>query len=951
MDRDILDIPEVFRRAFEEEWEKEEKEGGEGDDGGKKDQGRGRPWWANRWLWLLTVFLILLLSFNWLVTTYTNWLWFTALGYRQVWLRQWTIRVAVFILFFVVAAAVLLVNWRVAYGQARRTRQAFRLRLLELPGVNWLVTAGALFLAFVLALMASGRWQQLLLYIYRAPFGRRDPVFNLDLSFYLFELPVYRFLQNYFAILLMLTLLGVAGLFAVDNWPAAQRGQWRPQQLPALRRQVALLATLLFLLWAAGLWLDVYELMYSTRGVAFGASYTDLHAVRPALYAQLVLVLLLALATAVNFFRLELRPLLLTGALWLLVAVFAGNLYPALLQRYSVEPNELAREAPYIEQNIAFTRLAFGLDQVDTRPFGDLGELDEQDLAENRDALQNVRLWDYRPLQQTYAQLQELRPYYTFSSIDIDRYELDGEVRQVMLAGRELDPRGLTAPSWVNRKLEFTHGYGVVMNPVDQITPEGQPFFFIKDLPPASTVPLEVERPEIYFGEMMEEVVFVGSRLEEFDYPSGNENVYSSYSGRGGVVMDSPLKRLAFAFRFGETNLLLSQYITGQTQVIFYRQISDRVRQIAPFLELDNDPYLVVADGRLVWMLDAYTLSDHFPYATPTERGHNYIRNAAKITVDAYDGTVTYYLAAPQDPLIQAYARAFPGLFHPLEEMPAALQVHIRYPEDLFTVQAQQYLKYHMTSVQVFYNQEDLWQIPHEIVEEGTEQPIEAYYVILSLPDEGQTEYLLIQPYSPAGKNNMVGWMAARNDPAHYGELVVYELPKQELAFGPIQIEARINQDTLISQQLTLWNQLGSRVIRGNLIVIPMNDSFLYVEPLYLLAETSELPELKRVILATGNRIVMRETLNMALAALIEGAPSVDEVVAEEPPAGDQTEPETAPPLPAGATVEALVQSANAHLQAAEEAQRNGDWATYGRELEALRQDLGRLAELTGGNE
>lgn len=498
------------------------------------------------------------------------------------------------------------------------------------------------------------------------------------------------------------------------------------------------------------------------------------------------------------------------------------------------------------------------------------------------------------------------------------------------------------------------------MNPVDQVTPEGRPEFFIKDLPPQSTVPIEVTRPEIYYGELINDLVLVGSDLEEFDYPIGDQNAQSSYSGEGGVELNSIWRRLAFAIRFGETNLLLSEYITPETRVLLHRQIQDRVRNITPFLSFDSDPYLVVADGRLIWMLDAYTVSSALPYSTPTEQGFNYIRNAVKISIDAYDGTVNYYLVDPDDPIIRAYDSAFPGLFQPFEAMPDVLKEHIRYPEDLFKVQTRQYLKYHMDNVQTFYNQEDLWEIPKEVFE-SDQQLIEPYHVIISLPGEEETEFLLIQPYVPAGKNNMVAWIAARNDPPNYGQLVVYELPKAELVFGPIQVEARIDQDPEISAQMSLWNQRGSKVIRGNLLVIPMNSSFLYVEPIYLLSEASELPELQRVIVASGNRVAMRETLSEALIALIEAAPSVvDSVETEEqgpaeveaeaptPESGDSAAETRVPQTGViDGTIESLILEANDHFEAAEEAQRAGDWATYGRELKALQTILQELMELT----
>jgi uncharacterized membrane protein (UPF0182 family) len=967
MSRDIMDIPEAFRRAFEEDDGRRRGEGGDDGGQGPGNGGRsGRPWWTNRWLWISFLVLAFLLSFNWIVLTYTEWLWLTALDYQTVWLTQWSIRLAVFVIFFILGAFIIILNWRLAFKNARKIRNTARIRILELPGLSWLINGTGLFLAFVFASAAGTQWERVLLYLNRQPFGINDPIFNRDVSFYLFELPIFRFVQGWLLPLFIITLLGTAGIYMVDNWSAVQRGRWPlpTDQLTAFRQQVAVVLTVIFLLMAAGLFLDIFDLLYSPRGVAFGASYTDLKASLPALYVQIVLVILLALTTAYNFFRQSLRLPIIAGALWVAAALLIGNVYPAIIQRYEVEPNEISRERPFIEHNIEFTRAAFGLDKIEVREFGDVTELSEADLQDNDATLRNIRVWDYRPLQQTYAQLQALRPYYEFSSIDIDRVEVDGEIRQVMLAARELNKAQLQNRTWVNEKLEFTHGYGIVMNPVDQVTPDGRPAFFVQDLPPQSSIDLAIERPEIYYGELIDDVVFVGSGLEEFDYPTGSDNAYSSYTGEGGVVLSNLLRRLAFAIRFGETNLLLSEFITPQTRVLLHRQIRERVMQITPFLTLDYDPYIVVADGRLVWMLDAYTISNEFPYSTPINKvfGNqelrlNYIRNSVKITIDAYDGTVNYYLVDDQDPIIKAYAQAFPNLFKPFEEMPASIQSHVRYPEDLFIVQTRQFLSYHMTDVQVFYNQEDLWEIAQVRSANNDSQPIEPYYVVFNLPGETEPEYLLIEPYTPANRNNMIAWLAARNDPEHYGELIAYELPKQELVFGPLQIEARIDQDPEISAQLSLWNQRGSSVIRGNLLVLPMNRSFLYVEPIYLQAETSQLPELARIIVASGERLVMRETLSEALIALIEGAPSVDTIV-EEPPVtepaeetaepGETTEEPTAAPPATDATVEELIQSANEHFEAAEAAQRSGDWTTYGRELEALQQDLERLMELTG---
>ncbi len=963
MSRDDYDIPEVFRRAMEEAgWDtgrKEDNEGGQPPQPPRPARDR-RPNWA---VWIAGIIVVLLLLFSWLINLYTEWLWFTAVRYRDVWLTQWAARLGIFAVFFLVAVLGLLVNWRLARRRAIQHTPPFNPKFLQIPGVTWLLTGVSLFIAFGFATSIAARWGDLLRYLYRVPFGTVDPIFHQDISFYLFELPVYSLVQQWLVSLLVITLIGTIALYAVNHTPEIQRGLWRPHESKIFRQHVSLLSAAILALWAAGYIFDLYELLYSSRGTVFGASYTDMHAEVYAIYAQMLFMGLAALAMFYNAFRFDLRPLLLAAGLWLAVTLIMGGIIPNLVQRYSVEPNELNREAPYIENNIQFTRLAFGLEGVQTQSY-DLGvPLTQQDLDSNTTILQNVRLWDYRPLQDTYKQLQELRTYYQMGEIDIDRYEIDGETRQVMLAVRELNKAGLETKTWLNLNLVFTHGYGVVMNPVNQFTTEGQPEFFIQDLPPQSAVPeLQVTRPEIYFGELTQDVVFVNSRQEEFDYPQGNDNAYTRYAGQGGILLDSFFKRLGFAIRLSDLNILLSNDIDDATRVMLHRQIQERIRQITPFLLLDEDPYVVVTnDGRLVWIQDAYTVSNRFPYSEPAlmtignQRFQlNYIRNAVKITVDAYDGTVNYYIAAPDDPLIQAYKGVFPAVFKPLSAMPADLRSHLRYPVDMFAVQVNQYLRYHMTDTRVFYNQEDVWQIPQELFTiDGTgNDPIEMepYYVTMPLPGQTEIEYLLIQPYTPAGKDNMVAWMAVRNDEAHYGQLIVYELPKQELVFGPLQIESRIDQEPEISQQFSLWDQRGSNVIRGNLLVIPLNGRFLYVEPVYLQSETGKIPELKRVIVATDSRIAMDTTLTGALSSLLQASPEdVAATLAEQTEPGVESVTEEPSTIAIDATIADIIASANAHFEAAQAAQRAGDWATYGEELAALQTDLAQLLEMTEG--
>lgn len=963
MKKDDFDIPEVFRRAMEEAgWQESQSGGGERPPRARRSSNaqRSHPWRLGLLIFLVFLALAALGS---LATFYTDILWFTQLGYRSLFFKRWVVSAAVFIVAFTIAAIIFagngLLAWRRSQDIAAGTQPRFGV-WLNFVTRNGII-AGALLMSALFAFALSGQWNEILLFFNGQSFGLPDPIFGRDVSFYMFRLPVYRLAQGWLLMILFVALVATWFIYLAPQLGNLKREAiGRLIRVSAMMQHLAVLGGLLLLVWSVSYALNIYDLLYSPTGITFGAGYTDIHALLWAYRLQMATLILAGLALLLQAFRPSVRLPLIAAALWLAVTVIAGGIVPAVMQRYSVEPNELVLEAPYIRHNIAFTRNAFGLDRIRIENFGQVDDLRPEDLLENDAVLDNIRLWDWRPLQQTYRQVQGLRPYYEFSDVDIDRYTINGRQRQVMLGGRELDKSKLPAPSWVNRNLEFTHGYGLVMNPVNEVTPDGQPRFFIKDFPPRSNVAIQVTRPEIYYGELTADTVYVSSGREEFDYPSGTENVYSHYEGRGGVALDSFFKRLAFALRQSDPNILLSNDITNTTRVQYRRQVQDRIESLTPFLVLDSDPYLVINDeGRLIWLQDAYTVSDDFPYSTPANmtvgatlsqngnavtrrRTHtlNYIRNSVKVTVDAYDGTVNYYVFDEDDPIIRTYERIFPGVFRPRSEMPADLLPHIRYPEDLFTVQARQFLTYHMTDVRVFYNKEDLWQIPTEISGDN-EVYVEPYFVMLPLPGGDEQEFLLILPFSPSTKNNMIGWMAARNDPGVYGELIVYELPKQELIFGPIQVEGRIDQEPGISEQFSLWNQLGSGVVRGNLLVLPINQSFLYIEPIYLRSETSALPELKRIVTASNTSVAMAETLDRSLAILagmsaapgttpnIEGVPNIPTA----PIIGDQS-------------IRELVTTANEHLAAAEAAQRQGDWARYGEELQALQTVLQQLSLL-----
>ena len=903
---------------------------------------------------LLVALLVLLPS---LARAYTEWLWFGEVGYRAVF---WVPIVSGLTVGLAAALVVFLILWL-------NIRPLLRLRpkpgLIELGSSGGrvyrqvlsrarpaaLLAVGAGVVSLLAGQAAAGAWPTFQGWLHRVPFGIQDPIFHQDVGFYVFTLPAYTAVYDWLFLWTFIALLVVAAGYYLDLAPLMLRGVWAIPR--GVQVHLAVLAGGLLVLRAAGFWLDAYGLLFSPRGAVFGAGYTDLHATLPALRLLMVLAAVSGLLMLSSVWLRTLRAA--TGSLAvMIVAWIAGTtLYPSIVQQFEVAPNELNREASYIRNSIDATLRAYNLDQAQEQSFPATESLTPAVVQANRAVLDNVRLWDYRPLLRTYAQLQGLRLYYTFTSVGVDRYQIGGREQQVMLSARELDITRLTpeARTWVNDHLVFTHGYGLVMTPVNRISGEGLPEFYIKDIPPQSSIGFRIARPELYYGLLATQYTIVKTRTKELDYPQGDQNVYASYDGTGGVSLAAPLARLAFATRFGASQLLLTNDVTPESRVMLHREVRERVSHIAPMLTFDRDPYLALADGRLSWIVDAYTTSTGYPYSRPFN-GINYIRNSVKVVVDAYDGTTRFYVVDPQDPLVQVYGRIFPGLFRPIADLPPALVSHLRYPEDLFAIQAQVYSTFHMKDPRVFYNREDLWVFPNELFA-GSAQPLEPYYVNLKLDPARGVEFALILPFTPAGKDNMVAWMAGRSDMPHYGRLLVYRFPKDRTVFGPMQIEARINQDPVISSQLTLWNQQGSQVIRGNLLVVPVADALLYIEPLYLQAAGSALPELKRVIVAYGTRIAMEPTLEAALARIFVGF--------VQGPAPAPAGPTPAPPSPGGpppagsseaarARITELVAQANAHYARAQAALRSGDFATYGREIDALGRALGALKRETG---
>ncbi len=909
---------------------------------------------------LLVVLVILLIVFPTFARWYTEWLWFGEVGYRPVFwvpiVSGVTVGTAaalsVFVILFLnvrpllgLRSAPRVIDLRLAGGRAYR-------QVVNRFGAGRLAALGAGAVSIVAGAGAAEAWPTFQAWIHQVPFGIRDPIFGRDVAFYVFTLPAYQAIYGWLFAWLLVALVIVAAGYYLDLAPLLVRGVWAVPR--NVRVHLMLLGGMLLLLRAAGFWLGTYGLLFSPHGAVFGAGYADLHARLPILHLLIGLSAAAGVLTLAAVRMRTLRPAVAGLGVFFIAWIAGAGLYPTFVQQVEVAPNELHREAPYIQNSVAATLHAYNLDRVEEKQFPATVSLTPALVRNNQTVLDNVRLWDYRPLLRTYAQIQSLRLYYTFTSVGIDRYRIGGREQQVMLSARELDISRLPAEAhtWVNEHLGFTHGYGLVMTPVNRISGEGLPEFYIKDIPPQSPIGLVVSRPELYYGMLGGSYVIVNTRTKEFDYPQGDQNVYTTYGGTGGVSLGAPLAKLAFASRFGTASLLLSTDVTAQSRIMFHRTVHDRVARIAPFLTLDRDPYLVLADGRLYWIVDAYTSSGSYPYSRPSG-DVNYIRNSVKVVVDAYNGTVRFYLVDPADPVAQAYAQIFPGLFRPLGEMPPPLVAHLRYPVDLFTVQARIYATFHMKDPQVFYNREDLWAVPNELFG-GSPQPLEPYYVNLRLEPAGGEEFTLILPFTPSGKDNMVAWMAGRSDVPNYGRLLVYRFPKDRTVFGPMQIEARINQEPVISSQLTLWNQLGSKVIRGNLLVVPIADALLYIEPLYLQAEGSALPELKRVIVSYGSRVVMEPTLEESIARIFGPpgpAPSVSAPPAGAPGAVTAPPRAPAPGAPGAASrnrIAALVAEANSHYGRAQAALRSGDFATYGREIDALGRALTELRQATG---
>jgi uncharacterized membrane protein (UPF0182 family) len=880
----------------------------------------------------------------------TDWLWFDAVGYIGIYKTMLFARLGVGVAGFVIAALFIGLNlaWASRSAPIHPTRLAMLAGDIQIDPAHIIKLVRVLgfaitgFLALMFGLGATGLWMDLLSFIEQVPFGVADPVFGRDIGFYVFELPFMNALHGFAMTMVVVTLIPV-GIYHIFQHIYVNRS---PQPLSdAGRKQLLMLGALLFALAAMGWWLDRFDLLYQRDGAVWGVGYTDLHARIPGYWVMTVMASVVSVGLLASFRSPWLRqPVTLLGA-YVVARLLIVSAWPQVMQEYSVKPNELGMESEFLVANIEHTRTAYALDRVEVKPFEVSAKLTLTDVLENAETVDNIRVWDDKPLLTTYQQLQEIRLYYNFVDVDVDRYMIDGKSRQVMLAARELNYGKVpeNAQTWVNEHLQYTHGYGLTMSPVNVVTEDGLPELFIQDIPPVSNIDLPIVRPEIYYGEVTDRYVFVGTSEQEFDYPLGDQNAYTTYAGEGGVPMGSLAKKALFSMYFQDLSIMLSDSLGPESRVMFRRKIKNRLAQIAPFLQMDRDPYMVATDGRMRWMVDAYTYTDRYPYSEPLKIGShhiNYMRNSVKIVVDAYHGSVDFYVADDTDPMVQVYSKIFPGVFKPLSEMPESLQSHVRYPVDFFDVQASLYRSYHMMDPTVFYNKEDMWEAPREIFG-SQEQIMRSYYLIMKLPGEAEPEFILLVPFVPTGKENMISWLAARCDPDHYGRMVLYQFPKEKVIFGPAQIEARIDQTPEISEQITLWSQAGSRVVRGNLLVIPIKDALMYVEAIYLQAESAQLPELKRVIVSYEKQIFMERTLEDALAKIFKG--KLPELTGS---IGQITEATPGSELPeVSGEWRQLVAQAHGFYSTAVDAQKAGNWSAYGDNLRALEHTLKALDE------
>ena len=905
----------------------------------------------------VAVIFVLLVSFSTIISFVTDWWWFSEVGQIEVFVKPLITKIIIALVTTIIAAAFFLTNFLIAVRSKTPWVALIPAALLGQPvslDSRILKKLGAIVcvvLSLFLGLITTINWQEILKFFSGVSFGEYDPIFKKDIAFYIFSLPTLTIGLGILRMFIVISLissgiiyllkgsLNIAGFlskFKITGLKLSQKGQTEPKA----QLHLGILLFLFLITTVVNTYFSLFNLLSTQSGPIFGAAFTDVAIMIPILKISIGITVLIAILTLFWGISGKLTPLITAISLYVFIGL-ASAIVPSLFQKLIVAPNELVKETPFIKNNIAATREAYGLDKIEEREISADKPLTSTDIASNNLTIKNVRLWDREQLLSTFSQIQEIRTYYEFISVDNDRYVINDEIRQIMLSPRELASESLPNRSWINEKLSFTHGYGLAAGPVNQVTAEGLPALFVKDLPPKSEFKqLNINRPEIYYGEKTNDYVIVNTKSKEFDYPKGEENVYTTYQGKGGVKIDSLLKRLFFAIKFNSLKLFLSNDVTTESRILYYRNIKERVEKIIPFLTLDRDPYAVVADNKIYWIYDAYTKANDYPYSQPltlNEESINYIRNSVKIVIDSYEGSINFYQVDTNDPIIRTYAKIFPNLFQPITKMPKSLISHLRYPEDIFSLQTAIYTIYHMDEPQIFYNKEDQWEIPTISEEQNQEvtdagQQMGPRHMIMKLPGEKKEEFILMLPFTPRNKDNLSAWMVARNDGDSYGKIVVYRFPKQKLIFGPKQVIGRINQDAEVSRQISLWDQRGSQVIQGPLLVIPIEESLIYVRPLYLKAETGKIPELKRVIVAYENKIAMEETLEAALSRIFGTTISTQ----------TQEEKTDQPTIIVDQQIRDLFKQAQELYDEAIRSQKEGNWALYGETIKRLGEILKR---------
>ena len=904
--------------------------------------GKTRPRARAVWITAITTALVLGLPFiTWLSGVWVNWRWFTDLGQGSVFVTRIVSQLVVGAIFAALTFTVLFVNMRVARRMAPRAMpvglpeglpeqvemviQGLRSKMG--PILDYSILVGSLVLAFLNGLSMSSHWQTFRLALSSVPFGYNDPQFGRDVSLFVFKIPAYNLVSDWLIGVLILTTLLTFAVHVLDG--AIQPWERLKGFAPHVKAHLSVLMAMIVAAWGFRYWIMRWELDFSHVGQIVGAGYTDVHARMPAYTILIGVSLLTAAALLLNIRYKGWRLPIVAVGVWVAALILLAGVWPALMQQFIVAPNEAAAEAPYIKRNIAMTRTAFGLEDVRGQKFPAAENLTAKDVVANRETLKNVRLWDPSIVGQSYSQLQSIRPYYEFPDVDVDRYTIDGNREQVLVSAREMNSALLPdqAQTWVNRHLVYTHGFGLVMSSVSESDARGMPKFIIGDIPPRTTSNLKTTQPRLYYGEATKDYVIVDTGIKEFDYPLGDRNAEYEYKGTGGIPVGGLISRVAWALHLGSSQVLFSEYVKPESRVLLRRDLTSRLEALAPWLTYENDPYPVLINGRITWVIDAYTSSETYPYSEGLPGSEtNYLRNSVKVTVDAFDGTTTFYAFDPTDPVLSAWRKVFPTLVKDADRIPQEVREHFRYPEGLFTAQAEIYRTYHMTDPRVFYNKEDQWEIPGE--RQG--KTMHPFFVLMSLPGERSEHFYIMQPYTPRNRDNMIGWVAANSDPDGYGARTVYQFPKERVVLGPEQVSAQINQDSVISPQLSLWSQRGSKAIFGNMLVVPIKDSIVYIQPLYLQAEQTAIPELTRVIVVYADKVEMERTLEAALL----------KVFGQEPATVGGSGVTTGTAGAAGADAAA----ARRLYTEAIEAQKKGDWALYGTKLSQLGAVLERLA-------